>query len=199
MERAITAERAPILRTEPSGETAAIHFPWSHAKLRRAALILFGCGLPALVGCALSALWLKALCLVWLIALACLLHALERRIRNGAIVLSVDRRGIFDRRLLSRPIGWQEIEGSCRVDIERSHVVDFRLRWPEITLKDTRWALRVGAYCQQAYGVPAISISMLLLEGTACDLLRAVAQYRPDLLHGDNRASPTRGAFSAWP
>jgi hypothetical protein len=199
MDRAMTAERAPVLLTEPSGERAPIHFAWSHAKLRRAGVALFGCALPALIGCVLSALWLKVLCLVWLIAVACLLHALGRRIRNSAVVLSVDRRGIFDRRLLPRPIGWQEIEGSCRVDVERSHVVDFRLRWPEITLRDTRWAVRVGAYCQQAYGIPAISISMLLLEGTACDLLRAVAQYRPDLLHGDNRAGQARAAFGPRP
>lgn len=199
MDRAIPAERAPVLRTELSSEIAAIHFAWSHAKMRRAGVALFGCALPALAGCGVSALWLKALCLAWLISVACLLHALGRRIRNGAVVLSVDRRGIFDRRLLSRPIGWQEIEGSCRVDIERGHVVDFRLRWPEITLRDTRWAVRVGAYCQQAYGVPAISINMLLLEGTACDLLRAVAQYRPDLLHCENRAGQARGVCGPRP
>jgi len=31
--------------------------------------------------------------------------------------------------------------------------------------------------------VPAVTISMLLLDGNVCDLLNAVAQYRPDLLH----------------
>ena len=43
--------------------------------------------------------------------------------------------------------------------------------------------------CQIGYGVPAVTISMLLLEGNVAELLNAVAQYRPDLLHDSNRAS----------
>jgi hypothetical protein len=143
------------------------------------------------MGCAAPALWLQGLCLVWLIGVAYLLHALAGRVGNAAVVLSVDRRGIFDRRLLSRPIAWQEIEGICHVDTQRSHVVDIKLHWPEVTLRGTRWAVRVGAYCQRAYGVPAVTISMVLVEGRVGDLLAAIAQYRPDLLHAANRAGQT--------
>jgi hypothetical protein len=195
MARATTAKRAPVRSPAPSGERAAIQFPWSVAKLRRAGIALFGSCLPALMGSAAPALWLQGLCLAWLIAVACLLHVLQRRLRNAVVVLSVDRRGIFDRRLLSRPIGWEEIEGICHVDTQRSHVLDIKLRWPEVTLRQTRWAVRVGALCQQAYGVPAVSISMVLLEGQVGDLLAAIAAYRPDLLHAANRAGQAQAVL----
>ena len=60
-------------------------------------------------------------------------------------------------------------------------------RWPKTTLAGTRWLVRIGALCQLGYGVPAVTISMLLLEGNISELLAAVAQYRPDLLHHSNR------------
>jgi hypothetical protein len=59
-----------------------------------------------------------------------------------------------------------------------------------ITLGETRWPVRIGAYCQIGYGVPAVTISMLLLEGNVSEMLDAVAQYRPDLLHNTNRRTP---------
>ena len=189
MARATTVERA-LLEPEQPNVQVAIHFAWSAAKLRMAGLALFAAAVPALLGCVLSAPWLQGLCLVWLIAVVWLMHAVERRVTSQAVVLSIDRRGILDRRLLSRPIRWQEIEGICLVNTERSHVVDIRLRWPEVTLEGTRWAVRLGAPCQQGYGVPAVTISMLLLDGTVCDMLQAVAQYRPDLLHAANRGLP---------
>jgi hypothetical protein len=68
-------------------------------------------------------------------------------------------------------------------------VVDIRLRWPKATLAGPRWPVRIGAHCQTGYGVPAITISLLLLEGNVAEMLEAVAQYRPDLLHHTNRSS----------
>jgi len=197
MARATTAERACVRPLEPYEEPSATQFPWSSTKVRRVGIVLAGSALPALMGCAATAPWLQGFCLTWLIAVACLLHAVGRRVGSGAIVLSVDRRGIFDRRLLLRPISWQEIEGICPVNTKRGYVVDIKLRWPEVTLRDTRWAVRVGAYCQQGYGVPAVSISMLLLEGRVGNLLAAIAQYRPDLLHAANRGDQVQAASEA--
>jgi hypothetical protein len=187
MPRATTVESVLVERQQPKAEMAAIHFPWSVAKLRIAGLALFGSAVPSAFGCAASAPWLQGLCLLWLVTVAWLLHALQRRVFSKAVVLSIDRRGICDRRLMSRPISWQEIEAICRVNIDRSQVVDIKLRWPEVTLRDTRLAVRIGVYCQQGYGVPAVTISMLLLDGTVCGLLEAIAQYRPDRLHVANR------------
>jgi hypothetical protein len=47
--------------------------------------------------------------------------------------------------------------------------------------------VRIGALCQRGYAVPAITISMLLLEGRVGDLLDVVAQFRPELLHRQNQ------------
>jgi hypothetical protein len=92
--------------------------------------------------------------------------------------------------LISRPIAWQEIKAIWPVNADRSHTIDIELRWPKTTLRDARWSVRVGAYCQIGYGVPAVTISMLLLDGGVSDLLNAIAQYRPDLLDYSNlRAS----------
>jgi hypothetical protein len=57
------------------------------------------------------------------------------------------------------------------------------------TLRETRWPVRIGAYCQMGYGVPAVTISMLLLDGNVSEMLEAIAQYRPDLLHDTNRGT----------
>ena len=195
MARATTAERARVRPREPYEEPSAIQFPWSCTKVRRVGIAVGGSALPALMGCAATAPWLQGFCLTWLIAVACLLHAVGRRVGSGAIVLSVDRRGIFDRRLLLRPISWQEIEGICPVNTKRGYVIDIKLRWPQLTLRQARWAVRVGALCQQAYGVPAVSISMVLVEGQVGDLLAAIAEYRPDLLHAANRVGQAKAVL----
>jgi hypothetical protein len=88
-------------------------------------------------------------------------------------------------------------ESICPVSTERSHVVDIMLRWPRVTLGKTRWPVRIGAYCQAGYGVPAVTINMLLLEGNVSEMLDAVARYRPDLLHCTNRRDGRRGASTA--
>jgi hypothetical protein len=164
-------------------------FVWSHAKIRIAALILFGAATPALVGFTLPTPFVQWLCLVWLLGVALLMHGLSRRASDDSVVLSVDQRGILDRRLMARRIEWQEIAAICLVDIDRSHTVDIRLRWPRTTLDQTCWRVRIGAHCQIGYGVPAVTFSMLLLDGDVSELLEAVAEYRPDLLHYVNRAA----------
>jgi hypothetical protein len=162
-------------------------FVWSLAKIRISALILFGAATPALVGFILPNPFVRWLCLFWLLGVAILMHGLSRRASDESVVLSVDQRGILDRRLMARRIEWQEIGDICLVDTDRSHTVDIRLRWPRTTLDQTSWLVRIGAYCQIGYGVPAVTLSMLLLDGDVAELLEAVAEYRPDLLHHVNR------------
>jgi hypothetical protein len=125
----------------------------------------------------------KWLCLASLGGVALLMHFLSQRAFNDAVVLSVDQRGILDRRLMSKHIEWHEIEAIWPVNTDRSQAIDIELRWPKITLGETRWSVRIGAYFQIAYGVPAVTINMLLLDGNVSEMLEAVAQYRPDLLH----------------
>ena len=180
-------------RAWPARQAGETCFRWSLAKLRIACLVLLGAATPAAVGFAVSVPFVKWICLAWLLAVALLMHRLSRRASVDTVVLSVDQRGILDRRLMSRHIAWQEIEAIWPVDIDHSHVVDIELRWPKITLDGTRWPVRIGAYCQIGYGVPAVTISMVFLEGNVSEVLDAVARYRPDLLHDTNR----RGRLAA--
>jgi hypothetical protein len=164
-------------------------FAWSKPKLRRAALVLAAAATVAVVGFLASGQTFKWVFLAWLLGVAILMSALSRRADAGVAVLAIDERGILDSRTMSRRIAWQEIEAICPVDLDRSYVVDLRLRSPASTLSGTRWSVRIGAFCQNGYGVPAVTISMLLLDGRAADCLEAVARYRPDLLHPANRAA----------
>jgi len=165
-------------------------FTWSPVKLRRACFFVSAAAAPAVAGFWLATPLWRWLLLGWLCGIVLLIDGVRRRASDDTVVLSVDRRGILDRRLMSRHIEWQEIESIFPVNTDRNHTLDIQLRWPKTTLRQTRWAIRVGAYCQVAYGVPAVTISMLLLNGNISQLLYAVAQHRPDLLHHTNRGAP---------
>ena len=193
MERASYAKSVPrdlVERAQPIRQAGGTSFMWSLVKIRIACLVLLGAAMPATAGFAVSVSSVKWLCLAWLVGVAILIHRLSRRASADTVVLSIDQRGILDHRLMLRHIEWHEIEAICQVDPNRSHVVDIKLRWPKITLAETRWSVRIGAYCQLGYGVPAVTISTLLLEGNVSEILDAVAQYRPDLLHHADRRAP---------
>ena len=158
-------------------------FAWSIEKLRFAALLLLGATLPAAILATVpSVAAVRVLGLAWLFAIARLAHGIARRATSGTGVLMIDQSGILDLRLMPRRIGWHEIEMVFPVNLDRGKVIDLSLRWPDTTLAGTRWLTRIGAILQQAYGVPAITISMLLLDGQVADLLAIIARYRPDLV-----------------
>ena len=121
-------------------QAGRISFVWSRAKIRIAGLVLFAAATPAAAGITVSVPFVKWLCLAWLLGVALLMHGLSRRAADDTVVLSLDQRGILDRRLMPRHIKWQEIEAICPVDTNRSHTVDIRLRWPRTTLEHTRWS-----------------------------------------------------------
>lgn len=165
-----------------SGTNRPACFSWSIGKLRHAALLLVAAALPAAILAMAPAAPVRVLGLAWLLAIARLAHGIARRARSGAGVLMIDQSGILDLRLMPRRIGWHEIEMVFPVNLDHGRVIDLSLRWPDTTLAGTRWLTRIGAILQQAYGVPAITISMLLLDGQVADLLAAIARYRPDLV-----------------
>src|SRR5262245_20373887 len=151
-----TADARPAAARHADG----VSFAWSAAKIRIAALVLFGAATPAVLGFAVGGPFARWICLVWLAGIGLMAQGLSRRARIGSVVLSVDERGILDRRLMRRRIAWQEIASIWPVDVARSHVVDIELRWPLITLADTRWRVRIGAHCQCGYGVPALTVKI---------------------------------------
>jgi hypothetical protein len=177
------------LEAELLSRTQAISFGWNLAKLRLASLILASLVLPIGVGFAVSGPTGRWFFLTGLLFLGALMHGLVRRCDPTAVVLSIDHRGILDRRLMCRRIAWQEIASVCRVDLHRSQVVDLVLCWPDDTLRETAWLVRIGGPCQKGFGVPGVTISMLLLDGSVGDALHAIALHRPDLLHKTNRGS----------
>jgi hypothetical protein len=157
-------------------------FSWSIEKLRVAAFVLVAAALPAAILVTASAAAVRVLGLAWLFAIARLAHSIAHRATSRTAVLMIDQSGILDLRLMSRRIGWHEIKTVFPVNLDRSRVVDLGLRWPGSTLAGTRWLTRLGAIIQETFGVPAITISMLLLDGQVADLLAAIARYRPDLV-----------------
>jgi hypothetical protein len=187
--RILSAWRDVVEEPQKISQAGRTSFVWSSAKIRITSLVLFATATPAAAGITASVPFVKWLCVAWLLGVALLMHGLSRRAADDTVVLSLDQRGILDRRLMPRHIKWQEIEAICPVDTSRSHTVDIRLRWPRTTLEQTRWSVRIGAHCQTGYGVPAVTISMLLLDGDVAELLEAVAKYRPDLPHYINRAA----------
>jgi hypothetical protein len=182
---------SPALTARP----ADISFGWSASKLRRAAFMLLGIAAVAVIAFVLLGPAGKWLCLACLTVVTALLHGIDRRAAVAAPVLSITQRGILDLRLMPRRIGWQEIAAIFPADVERGHVLDIALRQPAFALAGSRWAVRIGALCQTGYGVPAITLSMLLLDGSLSDLLAAITLHRPDLLHPTNRGH----AADAWP
>lgn len=174
-------------RVELVHDARAVSFSWSRARLATASLVLIATAAPAVIGFALSGAIVRWTCLAWLLGIASMMHGLGRRAADDGAVLSIDQRGILDRRLMQKRIEWHEIAVICGADERRGHVLDIALRRPDRTLADTRFWVRVGAICQRGYDVPAITISMLLLDGRVGDLLDAVALFRPELLPHQNR------------
>ena len=186
---------AAALNAQHAPATHFISFGWSLAKLRPAALILASLVLPIAVGFAFSGPVGRWFFLAGLLSVAALMNGLARRCDPATVVLSIDHRGILDRRIMARRIAWQEIAWVCRVDVQRGQVVDLALRWPDVTLRGTPWLVRIGGPCQNGFGVPAVTISMLLLDGSVSDVLHAIARHWPDLLHKTNRGSLPSATF----
>jgi len=186
-----SVEQSRPERSGVGGDTTPTAFRWSRAKLRTAALVVGAVAAPAPLAFWVSGPIDRWLCIAWLVGLFVLLDGLGRRALQADVMLSVDQRGILDRRLMSRRLAWQEIDAICPANTTRSQTIDIRLRWPHTTLAGTRLLVRLGALCQSGYGVPAVTISMVLLDGSVAEVLEAVAQYRPDLLHHSNRGLPS--------
>jgi hypothetical protein len=176
---------------QPASDIDRGSFAWSQPKIRLAAFLLVAVAAPEMAVFAVAPPGVQWACVAALVGVVLLMSGLSRRALADTIVLTIDQYGILDRRLLPRRITWQEITAICPVDMARNHTVDIELRWPQSTLGKTRWSVRMGIYCQMAYGVPALSISMLLLDGSVSDLLAAIAQFRPDLLDAGNRRALT--------
>ena len=172
--------RCDFVSTVPPVRPAATTcFKWSLAIIRKASFVLLFAAMPPIAGFALSNSSVKWLCLAWLAGIALLMHGRSRRARDDAVVLSVDRQGIHDCRFARRHILWSEIDAVCATDMGWGHAVDVYLRCPD------------GDFY-------VITISMQWLDGNVSEMMRAVAEWRPDLVNGAARRALSLEPSGPW-
>src|SRR5262245_12183154 len=135
--RAQPIQQDALHEPRAAGLAGQTSFAWSRGKIRIGGLFLLSAALPAAAAFAIAVPFVKWLCLAWLLGIALLMRGLSRRARDDAAVLSVDQRGILDRRLMTRHIAWQEIAAIWPVNTDRAQTVDIALRWPKDTLGAT--------------------------------------------------------------
>lgn len=175
--------QAPVARDgRELNSSIAYAFYWSHRRLRRlgiATAMLAIASAPAMLS---QSTPLRALCLGWFMMLAAVANGLARRVKSHEPVITIDRLGLRDSRTLERPIYWQDIRTLCRCHPTRSRVVELFLIHPRrITAKQRSW-IRFGGWLQRAFGVPAVTISLLLVDASAADIFSAIAIFRPGLI-----------------
>ncbi len=119
---------------------------------------------------------------VWLGLCAYASCGLLERALEARPVVSIDARGIRDTRLLPRPIEWWEIELIYPINLDRSHVVELQLRHPHRTLAKAPWHMRIGLDWHRQFDLPHVCISLLLLDGTVTDVIKAIRCHAPHLV-----------------
>lgn len=157
-------------------------FCWSRRALRFAALIVAGLTLAALPMIAAEAAVVRALGACWLAFLLALAHVIANRAHSRVPVVKIDALGIADRRLLSRRVYWQDIAAFERADLKKTKVIEFFLTQPNRKVVGQRLGLRFGMWVQRRLDLPAVTINLFLLDASATDIARAVAEFRPGLL-----------------
>jgi hypothetical protein len=165
-------------------------FAYGTAKLRSAGIALAIAASPCLPAILLDSAPLRWAAIAWLLVVAVLSDRLARWARTIGPVLQIDARGLRDSRT-GVVLRWQEIARMLPVDVDRASVVDIALRWPTPS-RDASWSLRLGCFLQRGFGVPAVTVSALMLDGGVADVLAAIERHRPDLLDIQNRCSSSK-------
>lgn len=127
---------------------------------------------------------------VWMFVASALILALAvraiarvfRRARDADPVVIIDERGIFDRRIMWRPVSWWEIDYVFPINIEKGRVLEFRLRHGDVAWSRCGRLLQAIDRPLRRLGFPDVCVSFFLLDGTMTQVCRAIAVHRPDLL-----------------
>ena len=188
----LSAPRARgAMRLHPFGESMGIgeplpgprfEFYWSRSALRG---VSWGMMLATLtfIPCVFSeSTFLRLTSLIALAVMLYLAHGLACRAISQAPVVTIDVLGITDRRLGTRRIHWQEIAMFVPTDLGRSKAIEFFLVQPARARILGGRSLRLGGWLQRRLGLPAATISLLLLDAKAAEIASAVAEFRPGLL-----------------
>ena len=157
-------------------------FCWSKRALRAAAMTVAVLTLAALPAITAKSTGIRLLGLCWLALLLALAHIVAGRALMREPVVTVDALGITDRRLLARRFYWQDIEAFERADLDRTKVVEFFLKQPDRVVAGGYLGVRFGAWLQRRLDLPAVTINLFMIDASAADFARAVAEFRPGLL-----------------
>jgi hypothetical protein len=160
----------------------AVNFHWDPGKVR-----LIGVGVAAIAALGLLLLLqddggAKVLGLAWTVVLLTLAIALLRRARETDPIVTVDARGIFDKRLSAHYIPWDNIRAVASLEAEQLTFVGIDLKPDAAVYGQLRIMHRVMRWPNRILRFPSLSIAMHVLNGTTEDLLTAVSRFRPDLI-----------------
>ncbi len=160
----------------------AVNFRWDIGKVR-----LIGVGVTLVAAVGLFMLFqddygVKALGLAWIAALLTLAVALHRRLQTSDPVVVVDARGIRDSRISDHIIRWEDIRAVDTLDAENLTFVGIDLKADAAILAHLRAMHRIMLWPNRILHFPSLSIGMHALDGSASDLLAAVARFRPNLV-----------------
>ena len=160
----------------------AVHFHWNGSSLKLCAAfvtLLFVLGLPMLVSDELD---VRLAGIGWMFLFAWLMGMFWRRLRQKDPVITVDALGLLDRRMSREGFLWSEIARVEAFEAESTHWVELAFADPKRSLSKTNWLVRACAPLQRLMGLPRVSISMSLLDGSTNDLLAAIRSFRPELI-----------------
>lgn len=158
-------------------------FYWDPRRLRRLARRLL---LATAIVVAIAQPWHDSVrwgTLAVMLAFLCSSRALQKRFRDREPVVVIDRTGICDRRIAQAPIPWTCISAIAPYDPKSSRALDIYVALPETTLASAKPTARLGARLQKRTGVPALTISLLLLDADVTRLAGAIRTFRPALVY----------------
>lgn len=159
-------------------------------KLRTAAMVTLAATVPAFAAVLSThtAVQLLALAYLVLLVLACDRLKSLAQVQRSAVVVSDYGISLAAQGLQLR---WQDVKRISEVRTLSAKAIDIELRWPEAFRDHASRSVRFGAWCQHALKLPAITLSLWLLDAGAETFIDAVGLHRPDLLHVNNRAART--------
>lgn len=169
-----------------ASDAASTVIRYSERKMRTAAMVAIVAAAPAFASMlsGYTAVHLIALAYLLLLLLACAHLRWLSDARRSAVIVSDWGITISVHGLQLR---WQDVKRIAEVRTRSAKAIDIELRWPETFSAHSSRAVRFGAWCQSALKLPAITLSLWLVEANAQTFLDAVRQHRPDLLHVNNR------------
>lgn len=183
-----TSNTAPLPPASPLGASPArFEYHWNRERLRRLAWIIAILTQGLLIGVLLNWRVSPVFADIAVIPLLIAAWIVARRSKDDSPVVIIDRCGILDRRLKADPIYWSDIAAIAPCDRQRSHVLDLYIQLPKTRLASASAASRLGAAVQNRTGIPALTVSLLLLDCDLRDFAAAIAEFRPSLLPRDLR------------